>query len=453
MKPPYKYQYKMKDFILRNGSVYLMADCGLGKTRGVIMAIQSLKYRWPHMKAYVFAPVYPCLTTWPDEIKKWTPNLTHIVLHGPNKNHYCSIANGYDVIIIPYSSLAWFFNQCTTKKFKLHKAFVVYDESSMIKASESKRTKMMHKMLPAWSDFKVCLSGTPAPNGLTDLWSQYYLLDKGKRLTQSYYQFRNRYFNYSGAPHFKTEIKYGAEQHIYKAIDDITLRMDSEDYLELPKLITNDIHLELPLKLRDQYEYLEEQFCLEFDKTDDYVLASTVAALSNKLRQFLQGAVYSEEGVQQLHTEKAKMLKNIIAQSAGQPILCAIQFKFEYEIICKVLKSKPPIIYGSTSALQGQAYMRKWNRGEIPLLLCHPQSIGHGVNIQTGGNILVWMALPWSLEVYQQWIHRLVRPGQRHDRVIMHRILMNRTKDVDVASCLSRKNITQEDLYRSMTNR
>jgi len=458
MIPPHKYQFKGRDFILKNGSAYLMIDCGLGKTRMVLMAIQKLLARYPTMQTIVFAPVYPAIDTWPKEIAKWTPELTYTVLHGASKDHRCSIANSKNIIIIPFSSLKWFYDRCQQGYFKMKKYMVVFDESSMLKAHTSKRVEMLTEMDSIFSAFRVALSGTPAPQGLVDLWSQYFLLDGGKRLTPGFHQFRNRYFNYTGPPSFQTTIKLGSEQHIYKAIDDITLRMAAEDYLELPPLITNDIVLELPANLRKTYDYLEEQFCLEFP--DAVVLAASQAAVSNKLRQFLQGAVYGEvfddepsRIVKQLHTIKVQMLKQLLDQSSKQPVLCAIQFQFEYDIICKVLKYKPPIIYGKTPTAHAQSYMRRWNRKQIPLLIVHPASVGHGVNIQTGGNILIWLALPWSLELYLQLIKRLVRQGQTADRVVMHRILFTGTKDMDVALALNRKNCTQQDLYNALTKR
>lgn len=459
MKPPYNYQLKARDFITTNGRVYLMVDCGLGKTRATLMAVQKLLKSYPNMQTLVFAPVMPCLTTWPAEIQKWTPELTYTVLHGPSKNHRCSLANAKNIIIIPYSSLNWFYNRCQQRAFPIKKYAVVFDESSMLKNPNSKRVKMFTEMAPMFSDFRIALSGTSAPNGLVDLWSQYFLLDDGKSLTPNFSWFRNRYFNYTGPPHFQTTIKHGAEKHIYEAIAPMTLRLESQDYLDLPPLITNDMVVKLPSRLQKIYEELEEEFCLTFPD-DSAVLASSAAALSSKLRQFLQGAVYGETFdsepsriVKRFHTFKAQMLKELLTKTLNKPVLCAIQFRFEYEIICEVLKQRPPLIAGQTPATHTQGYIAQWNKGSLPLLIVHPASISHGVNIQSGGNILVWMALPWSLELYQQLIARLVRQGQQADKVVMYRFLISGTKDIDVARVLSKKNVVQQDLYDALKER
>jgi len=450
--PPHKYQTKAANFILQKGTCYLMLDCGLGKTRATLMAIEMLIKKHPTMQVLIFCPLYVALETWQQEIKKWDFSLTSVVLHGPSRNHRCSLANTKNIIVIPYSGLKWFYNKCQKREFLIKKYMVVFDESTYCKSPVSKRTKMLMEMAPMFSDFRVNLSATPTPNGLVDLWSQYFLLDGGKRLTAEFSYFRNRYFDYTGPPKFKTTIRKGAEEHIYNAIEDITLRMSAEDYLELPPLITNDVVLELPKKLRKQYDYLEEEFCLEFPEVD--ILAASAAALSSKLRQFLQGGLYdADRKVQLIHNLKAQMLKQIVEQNNGRPVLCFIQFKFEYEILCSIMRTKLPLMAGGVSATQVQAHMRMWNRRKIPLLLAHPGSIAHGVNLQNGGSTIVWMALPWSLEQYHQAPGRLHRQGQKASKVIQHRLIIHGTKDIDVAHVLSRKDAVQADLFRALSVR
>lgn len=429
-----------------------MCDCGLGKTRGTLMAIQALKRRWPKMQALVFAPRYPAVMTWPNEIKKWTPDLSYVVLHGSSKDHRCSLTNHKDIIIVPYSSLAWFYKASMKGKIKIKKYMVVLDEASFLKSHKTKRSEMMKDMEPTWSPYKVMLSGTPAPQCLSDLWNQYYLLDKGKRLEPYRTNFLNRYFYTSGPPHFHSWVKPEAKARIYEAIDDITLRMDKHDYLELPETIVTPWTVKLSPTLRKQYNFLEQEFCLEFPD-EEYVLASTTAALNNKLRQFCQGGLYLREGWRQIHTQKAEILQYIMETSVGMPVLAAIQFKFEYEIICKVLKYKPPIIYGGTSEAKGQEYLRQYSERKLPLLLCHPASIGHGLNIQTGGNILVWMALPWILEHYLQLNERLDRQGQLESFVNFHHIFVENSKDQVVSSYLQRKIKTQNGLFKAITKK
>jgi SNF2 family DNA or RNA helicase len=320
----------------------------------------------------------------------------------------------------------------------------------MIKSPSTLRFKLLKKMMPLWGDYRFCLSATPAPNGYQELWTQYYMLDKGQALTPVYHQFRSRWFNYTGPPLFKTTMRKGADEQIQSLIKPITYRLAAEDYLKMPETIYNDISLTLSEPLRDKYKELEKNFFLEFTESD--ATAFNAAALSMKLRQFIQGAVYTDQkdgSFYPLHHIKVDALKELLETSAGQPILCPIQFKFELRMIREFIDKSIPCISGGTSIQDSNRYIKAWNNSELPLLLCHPASLGHGVNLQAGGHIMLWYGLTWSLEHYLQLNGRLRRQGQKNT-VTIHHLVMKDTVDERVVKVLKDKNATQSQLLDAL---
>ena len=451
---PREFQNRGAGMITQNGATFLMWDMGAGKTLTCILAMKKLG-----MPVLVLAPLNAATITWPDELDKWAPDITYTVLHGNNKAHLASRAHTYDVTILNFEGLGWFYKMVQQKVLKLRKFFVVWDESSMLKDRTTKRWEIMADAMPIFSPYRVCLSGTPMPNTLVDLWAQYYLLDEGKRLSPAFYQFRNRFFNYSGPPRYVTTLKYGAEERIYERIADITDRLGPEDHIELPDVVHNDIQLELPKSLRKMYEELEQEFMLEFSEGD--VVAGSSAVLGSKLRQFNQGALYLENDIgvphgtpkryEVIHDTKAQAVKSLMA-SSSTPILAPIQFRFEQEMIEKVLKRKVPSISGKTPALEAKRLVKEWNEGKIPLLLCHPRSVAFSLNLQFGGHTVLWIALPWEMDLYEQLIRRLRRRGQEHT-VIVHRLMFKNTIDGVVAKALATKNANQERLFDAIIKR
>jgi hypothetical protein len=277
------------------------------------------------------------------------------------------------------------------------------------------------------------------------------MLDKGKCLFDNYYRFRGTYFSYSGPPVYKTTIRKGGYEEILRNIKDITFRLDANDYLNMPKTIYNDIPLVLPKKLQDKYKKLEDNFFLEFAESE--ATAFSAAALSMKLRQFIQGAVYTDAKIGEfypLHQLKIDALKELLETAAGQPILCPIQFKFERKMINEFIGSDIPCIAGGTSPRDSTRFIKQWNESNIPLLLCHPASLGHGVNLQAGGHIMLWFGLPWSLEHYLQLNGRLIRQGQESGSVTVNHLIMKNTIDERVVSVLKKKNATQSMLLDAL---
>jgi SNF2 family DNA or RNA helicase len=441
----HEYQERAIEFCLQNKTVFLAMDLGLGKTAVALKVIEQTK-----LPAIVFAPLRVIHNTWPSEIQKWTPELTYDILHGSDKS-YTFRNSKADVLLINYDGIKWFSKEIVGKRTKWTKRILIIDESSMIKSPSTIRFKTLKKLFPLWGNYRLCLSATPSPNGYHELWSQYYMLDKGRCLLESYYHFRGRYFSYTGPPLYKTTIRKGSYERIRDAIKPITFRLDVNDYLKMPKTIYNDISLELPKELREQYKELEDNFFLEF--TESSSTAFSAAALSMKLRQFIQGAVYTDtkDGkFYPLHQIKIDALKELLETAAGQPILCPIQFKFERKMIHEIVGRDIPCIVGGTSIADSNKYIKEWNDGKIPLLLCHPASLGHGVNLQAGGHIMLWFGLTWSLEHYLQLNGRLIRQGQKAGSVTVNHLIMKDTIDERVVSVLKRKNATQSALLNAL---
>lgn len=453
--PPRPFQKRGSDMIIKNGPTYLMWDMGMGKTRTCIMAMKKLG-----VPVLVLAPLNAATITWPDELTKWAPELSYTVLHGANKEHRASQAHRFDVTILNFEGLLWYLQMVERKIIKLRKYFVIWDEASMLKDYTTKRWTIMKDASPIYGPYRVALSGTPMPNTMADLWSQYYLLDDGKRLGKDFYSFRNKYFDYTGPPRYKTTIKPGADLVILDRIADITDRLGPEDGDALPEVVHNDIILDMPPSVRREYDALENDFMLEFES--GMSVANSSAVMSSKLRQFSQGAVYLErpDGVPRgtpkeyevVHDIKTGMVKSLVDTAAGNPILAPIQFRFEKAMIDKKMGYDVPTISGATPANESRRLVTQWNEGVIPLLLVHPRSVAFSLNLQFGGHTVVWVALPWEMDLYEQLIRRLRRRGQTNT-VVVHRLIFKNSVDEIVAEALKRKSMSQESLFIGIKRR
>jgi len=436
----HSFQKRATEFGLQKGCCYYMIDMGLGKTLISLMNQHNI-----NEPVLVVAPLRVAYSTWPTEIEKWFPDKTYEVLHGPEKDWRITKVPTADFYIMNPEGTLWL--ERIGSRFKFPFKHLVIDEGSMWKSHGTKRFKAMRRLLSKFK-YRYILSGTPSPQGLMDLWSQYYLLDGGERLGRSIGKFRDRYFNAHlvNGMFWAYTPKKGAFEVIMQKVEDITFRLSAEDYLELPELLNNEIRLMFPLELQKQYNKFEKEFLYEHEGIE--VEAFNTASLSSKLRQFVQGALYTGEGnprpFEVVHELKLNALKSLVEET-NQPILCAIQFRFEIEMISAAFQKSLgsiPYIGGGISAKRGAEIIEKWNRREIPLLLCHPASLSHGANLQTGGNIILWYSLPWSLEHYLQLIKRLHRQGQERT-VIVHHLIMEGTIDEQVAKALQRKDRVQ----------
>lgn len=441
MLQPHKYQIKACAFAIKMRAVYLMIDAGLGKTLISLLFLRKL-----NRPAIVVAPLRVCYSVWPHEIKKWFPDMTCVVLHGAKKDKL--LRKKADVYIINYEGLPWFYKACCEGKFPLKKYPVVFDEATFVKESSTKRFKIIKKMMPMFSQYRLALSATPAPIGLHNLWSQYYMIDGGRLLGRYYSGFRDNYFAYSGPPYYRTTLRSEADkQSIFNIIKPRTFRLASKDYLDLPPLTHVEHMIELPRKLRAQYNELSSNAMLELDDVSVAALSDT--ALASKLKQFMQGAMYYEgQKYKVIHKLKIDLLKQIINELQGDPLLVPINFRFELDMIQKELGTTP-YIAGGVSAKSSDLIATAWNKGEIPLLLCHPKSVSHGLNLQGCAHNILWLALPWSIETFKQLYSRLWRQGQTKP-VINRMCIITDTVDSKVLPVLKQRNATQNDLFNAV---
>ena len=325
----------------------------------------------------------------------------------------------------------------------------VIDELSSFKSSKAKRFRALKKVRPYFKRI-IGLTGTPAPNSLIDLWPQIYLLDGGSRLGKTITGYRERYFipgKRNQNVVYNWELREGAKESIHNKIKDICISMSADDYLDVPNEIINIININLPKKVKNEYKKLEKELVLELDNED--IAASNAAVLTNKLLQMSNGAIYSEDNtVIEIHDEKLKALTEIIDTANGKPILVFYNFKHDYDRILSYLNLKKIKV----KRLRDQEDIKEWNKGKIPVLLIHPASSGHGLNLQYGGNIIVWFGLTWSLELYQQANARLHRQGQK-EHVIIHHLVSKNTVDEDVMKALEGKEVNQNILLEAVKAR
>ncbi len=441
------YQRQAVEFCLERPSSYLQLNMGTGKT--------LISLEWMREKidkgVLIICPLRAVHTTWPEEIEKWNYPYSYTLLHGKSKLE--NIGKKRDVYIINFEGIKWLFEAMKTL-FKVTKRLpfrsIVIDEGSMIKSPSTKRFKILKKLVDVFQ-YKLILSGTPAPQSLLDLWSQYFFLDMGERLCPAYYKYRQKYFYPTDYKQFNWAIRSSDQKkEIYDKIKDITFRLDGGDSIKLPERTDNIIKLKLTPALSKQYKELEKKFFLELEETKVEVFNST--ALSMKMRQFIQGGMYTDDegNWQPIHNLKLEALREMVEIADGNPMLVPIQFKFELELIRTIWPKVPAIVGGVPAATTAQ-HIRDWNKGTLPLLLCHPASLSHAVNMQSGGCTIIWYGLTWSSEQYQQLNARLHRQGQEKP-VIVHHMVIEKTIDTAVMAALKSKIRGQNELLSYIKN-
>lgn len=431
----HEYQEYAKTWIVEHSHCGLLLDMGLGKTLTTLAAIDEIENIFCEgNKILIIAPKKVADETWSAEIEKWGFEFTYSKVLGSTKKRLEALEKEADIYIINRENVVWLVEYYKTKwPF----TFVVIDELSSFKSSKSKRFRALRKVRPKIKRF-VGLTGTPAPNSLIDLWPQIYLMDGGKRLETSQTKFKDRYFRpdkQNGPIVYSWALRPNAEEEIYQKIDDICISMKAKDFLNLPPRTDNVV----AIKLSDMRAYKQFEKDLVLELEDQEVTASNSAVLANKLLQMANGAIYDDEkNVISIHDDKLEALEDIVEDSQGQPILVFYQYKHDLER----LKKKFPQAEELTT-------VDKWNSGKIPMLLCHPQSAGHGLNLQKGGHIIVWFGLTWSLEYYQQANARLDRQGQT-EPVIIHHLVAEGTVDEKVLSILQGKEKNQNALLEAV---
>lgn len=446
----HKYQKVCVEHIISHPFCGVFLDMGLGKTISTLTAIEELKYDYYEIDTVlVIAPKRVAETVWEEEAKKWdhTKHLTFSKIIGTERQRLAALKVKADVHIISRDNIAWL---CSLYAAKLPYDMLVIDELSSFKAHQTQRFKSLRLARP-WFKRVVGLTGTPAPNGLINLWSQMYLIDRGERLEKTITAYRSRYFR-PGASNGYVVYSYNllsdSERLIQERIKDICISMRAEDYLEMPERIDNFVRVTMPDKLMDAYKKFEQENVItlanEIEEGTTTVNAVNAAALSNKLLQFANGAMYDEnKNVVPIHDLKLEALKEIIEAADGKPVLVAWTYQFDRDRIKNYFRSMAP------RELKTAEDINDWNAGKVQLMLAHPASAGHGINLQAGGNIIVWYGLTWSLELYQQFNARLYRQGQKQ-RTIIHHIVNSGTHDEDVVKALKSKDKTQNNLMNSI---
>lgn len=440
---PHNYQQFATDFILNQSICCLMLDMGLGKTVITLTALWQLALdSFDVSRVLVIAPKRVAEDTWPKELAKWEhlTGLTSSLVLGSAAERKAALQRKAFLYIINRENVAWL-----VKNHYWDFDMVVIDELSSFKSNKAERFKAMKKVRPMITRI-VGLTGTPAPNTLLDLWPQMYLMDMGQRLGRFIGGFRDRFFLpdkrnreiiYSYKP------REGAEDAIYALISDICISMKAADYLDMPERIDNRIEVVMSPKERKLYDEFQKDMVLSIG--DEELDAANAAALSNKLLQMANGAVYGEDKkVIPIHDRKLDALEDLVEAANGKPLLVAYWYKHDLQRIKARFKN--------ARCIDTAKDIDDWNAGKIPLALIHPASAGHGLNLQDGGCTIVWFGLTWSLELYQQLNARLWRQGQKHT-VVIHHIVTKDTHDEDVMRALENKDTRQSALIEAVRAR
>lgn len=449
---PHEYQKFCIQKILDIKKVGIWQDMGLGKTVTTLTAVKELKYnRFQVCKVLVIAPKKVAEGTWTKEAAKWnhTKMLRVSPVLGSQARRIRALNTPADLYVINRENVCWLVDYYRNAwPFDM----VVIDESSSFKSHSAKRFKALAGISSRISRM-VELTGTPSPNGLADLWSQVYLLDGGERLGKRYSQFRERYFqpDKRGADGmvYSYEAKPGTEESILAKISDICISMKAEDYLELPDLTYHEVPVELDKKSWKAYQDLERKMILELPEDDELISVTSAAALSNKLLQLANGAVYDEDRqVHEVHDCKIEAFLELVESLQGKPVLVFYNYQHDRERILKTL-AKSGLRIRELKTTQDED---DWNAGRIDILLTHPASSAYGLNLQQGGNHVIWFGLTWNYELYTQANKRLHRQGQVN-KVIIHHLVSTGTRDEDVMAALRRKDDVQNWVMESLKAR
>jgi len=445
---PYEYQQTAIKWIIDNPRCGLFLDMGLGKTVSTLTAIQQLMDDCEISRTLVVAPKKVAETTWTTEAQKWDhlKSLKVAKVMGTEKQRKLALAEKADVYVIGRDSFVWLVGIFGGM---LPFDVLVIDELTSFKSSKSNRFKAMRMATPT-AKRVIGLTGTPAPNGLIDLWAQMYCIDMGERLGKSVTKYRETYFETHKWNNIivRCNVKKGYDEVIRKKIADICLSMQAKDYLQLPDLINHTIKVQLSTATMQAYTKFEREKVLQFQ--DEHqgetanVLAQSAAGLMNKLSQFANGAIYDEDrNVHNVHDEKLDRLAEIIEAANGNSVLVFYQYKHDAARIAEKFKGYRVKVYADEKQLI------EWNAGQVDILLAHPASTAFGLNMQDGGHYIVWFGTGWNLELYQQANARLHRQGQQYP-VQVYNLVCNGTVDERAVTALENKKGVQQGLLDSL---
>jgi SNF2 family DNA or RNA helicase len=438
----YEYQRRAASFARGHDRCALWLDLGLGKTCVVLTAISDLLDLFEIRNALVVAPLRVAQTVWTEEIAKWR-HLRHLrasVMVGDQKQRIAAFNAPADLHVTNVDSLPWLENYLRQKNLKFPWDAIVIDEASMFKSRGTRRFKIMRRMA-AEAKRVIEMTATPSPNSYIDIWPQFYILDGGQRLGPTMAGYRERYFKVVDFGGYKFALKRGADKVIQSRIKDITLTLAAADYLEMPERVNIYHRVEMDETERATYDRLEKDAVAKV--AGQRIEAVSAAALATKLLQLANGQVYDETGVPHVfHGRKLERLHEIVDEAGEEPVLVAYAYKSD---AARILRAFPQAVH----LQKDPRVIQRWNRGEIPLMLAHPASAGHGLNLQYGGRTIVWYGLTWSLELYLQFVGRLHRQGQTKP-VRNHHLVTSGTIDEDVLGVLTAKNASQSGLLAAM---
>ena len=440
---PHEYQKYAIRFIKKNPIAAILLDMGMGKTSIVLSALNELMYdSFEVTKVLIIAPLRVARNTWSDEIKKWDHlnGIRYSIAVGAAAERLAALTADADIYIINRENVPWLVEE---SGIPFDYDMVVVDELSSFKNWQAKRFKALMKVRPKIRRI-VGLTGTPSSNGLMDLFAEFKILDMGERLGRFISQYRVNYFKpdrMNGPIVYTYKLLPGAEDRIYDRISDITISMKATDYLDMPELISNEYKVYLDDDEREKYEEMKDELVLQLPSGE--ITAANAAALSGKLSQLANGAIYDDGGsVNAFHERKLDALEDLIESANGKPVLVAYWFKHDLARITGRLK-KLKVVF---EKLDSDQSIERWNAGELQVGLIHPSSAGHGLNLQSGGNVIVWFGITWSLELYQQMIARLWRQGQTSGTVTVIHIITSGTVDERILKALEAKDHTQKAL-------
>ena len=438
---PHEYQHYAPEYIKSHPACAMLLDMGLGKTAISLTALLDLLFdSFEAHRILVIAPLRVARDTWPAEIEKWDHlnMLTYSVAVGSEKDRKAALMRDADIYIINRENVQWLVEQ---SGIPFTFDTVIVDELSSFKNHQSKRFKALMKVRPRIKRI-VGLTGTPSANGLMDLWAEFKVLDMGQRLGRFIGMYRNNYFRpdkRNGQIIYSYKLLPGADKAIYKQISDITISMKATDHLKMPGLVMNTHTVELSDDEREHYDELKQTLVLQLPEKE--ITVANAAALTGKLLQMANGAIYDDDGDHiHIHDRKLDALEDLIEGANGKPVLVAYWFKHDLERIKSRFKVRE---------IKSSSDIREWNAGKIPVAVIHPASAGHGLNLQTGGSTLIWFGLTWSLELYQQTNARLWRQGQQ-DTVVIHHIITDDTVDGRVLKALQSKEKIQDSLIAAV---
>jgi SNF2 family DNA or RNA helicase len=452
---PRPYQIKTVKYLIEHAVAGIFLDMSLGKTSCVLAALKILKDKGFMKRTLIVAPLRVCYAVWPEERGKWTDfaGLRIEILHGPKKDE--AILRDADIYLINPDGLEWLMLGDRAKKLGCD--VLVVDESDAFKHARTLRSKLLKYLIPTMRR-RYILTGTPATNGLLDLHGQILILDQGNALGKFIGHYKQAYFDQSGFGGYTWTPKVGAADAIYEKLRPMVLRMDANDYLTLPERIDNVVRVDLPAKARKIYGEIEREFLTTLENGES-ITAPSAAAAGMKLRQIANGGMYrnfenrvdakehSEEWVL-THDAKLDALEEIIGSQQGKPVLVAYEFEHD---ATRIRKRFPKAVFlADFKGAKVLDVIRAWNNGEIEVLCAHPASCGHGLNLQGGGNTIIWFGLTFNLALYQQLNARVRRSGSAHSHVIVHHIVARNTVDEAVMKALRSKDQTQKSLLDAL---